>query len=583
MKFWIKRAGNEEWVPISAEDGLLFTDTYTIIAHSPQPHFTITVDVHQYRLVQSDGSEAEVAPPAADLSQGHKLQQGEQLQHLQRSIRTNDEGIGVILPATALTPGLWELHCHDADLIAELFGEGQSNTLRFQVVAPVTSQALGDPLSVNPSDPAFSHLQIPTPVPAATPATEPLPLPVPPPIPLASAPQSYPLEATLAPIEPPNFSLVHTELEGSPGEFLVLTGRIGSSGDLAVEVFAQDQPIFQSQRSIQFPADAKSAAFSIPIPLPATPWQGDLVGNLTLKGSTGQPSPSIQFTVSCLEPMPSDPSATLESRVSSAPLDHDPSSVGLAPQSHSFQPSVEIPLPSSTPSAAPSPTAETLLVGRTWQKLLSISQVKPAAGGSAPEPILEHTLPPATGVESLPTQISHLAEPAVAEDSLLTAEPQWFPHLLHPDPLLDQPLQQEPILPQPPPPDPVVWPESSAFPTGSNPADLPVPQVAVPDQVRAGETIDIILTLNPLSPQGSGNQDHPLWIKFWVKHGQTRSLVDGPRWLLDFTRTDQGQWQAITRMTVPLGIPTLIFEAWSVSPDLKQQSSRTTLKRSIRS
>jgi hypothetical protein len=68
-----------------------------------------------------------------------------------------------------------------------------------------------------------------------------------------------------------------------------------------------------------------------------------------------------------------------------------------------------------------------------------------------------------------------------------------------------------------------------------------------------------------------------------VKHGQTRSLVDGPRWLLDFTRTDQGQWQAITRMTVPLGIPTLIFEAWSVSPDLKQQSSRTTLKRSIRS
>jgi hypothetical protein len=102
----------------------------------------------------------------------------------------------------------------------------------------------------------------------------------------------------------------------------------------------------------------------------------------------------------------------------------------------------------------------------------------------------------------------------------------------------------------------------------------------VPEQLRAGDNFDVVLRLPPTTNPAAGHQA-PFWIKFWVKHGRTRSLVDGPRWLLDFSRDEQGQWQALTRMTIPPGVPELIFEAWAVSPDRQQQSDRVTERRSI--
>jgi len=99
LNFWVRRDGQEDWQPVPAEGAVLEEDTYTIVARSPQPHFTITVEVRQRPLgPQNQGPNTGTTPPQVQT----------------RSVRTNDEGIGIILPASRLTPGFWELHCRDA-------------------------------------------------------------------------------------------------------------------------------------------------------------------------------------------------------------------------------------------------------------------------------------------------------------------------------------------------------------------------------------------------------------------------------------------------------------------------------------
>ncbi|MFS8854573.1 hypothetical protein NW851_08225 [Synechococcus sp. H55.7] len=494
LSFWVRRNGQEEWQPVPAEGAVLEEDTYTIVARSPQPHFTITVEVRQ-----NPGSTA--ATPA-------------QIQT--RSVRTNEEGIGIILPATHLTPGFWELHCRDADLIAELFGETElNNCLRFQVV-PVSAQ----------------------PEPAA---------------PLAAQPTGpEPSAQTKAAAVPPElFSLMHSELEGSPDEVLVLTGRIGCSGELRVRVWQEggENPIFQGQRLIQFPAEARTAVFSIPITLPSHAWLQPLQGELRLTPSSwGDPNRqplTIPFSIRCR------------------------SQGGELPASSSGIPQLREASPQAA-SSSPAPTPTLLSPERTLQKLLRIWQ---------------HSAP-----EEDSTLRRERETPSPEDDPLQSAQP-----LSVRDPWTESPAETAELPPSPAQAEPPCLesvlptqaragiPEGSGRVSGTESSNslCPTPQLVVPEQLRAGDNFDVVLRLPPMAdPAGSPHQA-PFWIKFWVKHGRTRSLVDGPRWLLDFSRDDQGQWQALTRLTIPPGVPELIFEAWAVSPDRQQQSDRVTERRSI--
>ena len=93
LSFWVRRNGQEEWQPVPAEGAILEEDTYTVLAHCPQPYFTITVEVRHRPLAAED----EQAPAEAKASKGELLQT--------RSVRTNEEGIAIVLPATRLAPG----------------------------------------------------------------------------------------------------------------------------------------------------------------------------------------------------------------------------------------------------------------------------------------------------------------------------------------------------------------------------------------------------------------------------------------------------------------------------------------------
>lgn len=503
LNFWVRRDGQEDWQPVPAEGAVLEEDTYTIVARSPQPHFTITVEVRQRPLgPQNQGPNTGTTPPQVQT----------------RSVRTNDEGIGIILPASRLTPGFWELHCRDADLIAELFGETElDNCLRFQVVPAPLEPERGIPA------------------------------------PVAEEAGFEPPQKKEVAIPPELFSLMHSELEGSPEEVLVLTGRIGCSGELRVQVWpeGEERPLFQGQRQIQLPAGARTAVFSIPITLPSQVWARPLRGELALTPSSWwdpEPSPqtlTIPFSIRCR----SQEAGLLGAGI---PLLQQQEEERLAD------------------AASPASTATLLSPERTLQKLLRIWQHSAPAGGdpgstqpaepsakAAPEPNPQ----PAAPISPLPSPPQ--AEP-MGEDAALPA-PAGSP-ATPPPPAFALLATSKDTKNSPPPPE-----------------VCPAPQLLVPEQLRAGDNFDVVLRLPALAPAsaaGAASQP-PYWIKFWVKHGRTRSLVDGPRWLLDFSRDDQGQWQALTRMTIPPGVPELIFEAWAVSPDRQQQSDRVTEHRSI--
>lgn len=346
---------------------------------------------------------------------------------------------------------------------------------------------------------------------------------------------------------------MHSELEGSPEEVLVLTGRIGCSGELRVQVWpeGEERPLFQGQRQIQLPAGARTAVFSIPITLPSQVWARPLRGELALTPSSWwdpEPSPqtlTIPFSIRCR----SQEAGLLGAGI---PLPQQQEEERLAD------------------AASPASTATLLSPERTLQKLLRIWQHSAPAGGdpgstqpaepsakAAPEPNPQ----PAAPISPLPSPPQ--AEP-MGEDAALPA-PAGSP-ATPPPPAFALLATSKDTKNSPPPPE-----------------VCPAPQLLVPEQLRAGDNFDVVLRLPALAPAsaaGAASQP-PYWIKFWVKHGRTRSLVDGPRWLLDFSRDDQGQWQALTRMTIPPGVPELIFEAWAVSPDRQQQSDRVTEHRSI--
>ncbi len=576
LSFWVRRNNQEDWQPVPAEGTVLEEDTYSIVVRSPQPHFTITVEVRQHPLPLENGGPAPVEDPKTT-----------PLPTQTRSVRTNDEGIGIILPASHLAPGFWELHCRDADLIAELFGEAEvKNCLRFQVL-PVGRNENSVPLTrqeVTPLPLPEPEMGIPTMTEEAWSEGDPSPEPT----------REWAAEL---------FSLMHTELEGSPDEVLVLTGRIGCSGELRVQVWQQgkDLPIFEGQRLIQFPAEARTAVFSIPITLPNHTWPRPLKGELVLTPTANSwrdaNSPThpltIPFFIRCRgESDPLNPAPAEEASVSSLPLSR--LREGAAQAASSGRSTITL--------LSPERTLQKLL--RIWQQSTPIHGHVSSAEQESPLPVAEPVEPQTLTFPSENSSSEKDSLPLMQPAAEPIAQPLPEPELSRiPEAELPTLLPEPSPLPQPEPPPgipptpvalapvvPAASPEDSLLPP-SPPGVCPTPQLLVPEQLRAGDNFDVVLRLPALAeppPSGFTNRtpsrlrdQAPFWIKFWVKHGRTRSLVDGPRWLLDFSCDEQGQWQALTRMTIPPGVPELIFEAWAVSPDRQQQSDRVTERRSI--
>ncbi|WP_421656273.1 hypothetical protein [Leptothermofonsia sp. ETS-13] len=114
-------------------------------------------------------------------------------------------------------------------------------------------------------------------------------------------------------------------------------------------------------------------------------------------------------------------------------------------------------------------------------------------------------------------------------------------------------------------PNPLILPPDEPVPT-------PVLEVTMTELV-AGKPVNIRVKLPYLEPR--------IYVKLWLIDRQTRSLLDGPRWLLDFLPNSRGELEALTQLTVPFGSLEVLFEAIAIEMHTQRESHKVSLDRSI--
>jgi hypothetical protein len=107
-------------------------------------------------------------------------------------------------------------------------------------------------------------------------------------------------------------------------------------------------------------------------------------------------------------------------------------------------------------------------------------------------------------------------------------------------------------------------------------ADEPVP---TPDlhvtsgELVAGKPVNIRVRLPNLLPR--------IYVKLWINDRQTRSLLEGPRWLMDLLPNGHGALEATTQLIVPLGSLDIRFEAIAVEVQTQRESHKISVDRSV--
>jgi hypothetical protein len=661
MIFWVRALGSAEWVELPSQAGLLTAGGYSIAVQTPQPHFRIGACIRHFSVAAN----------------GTKQEQWRQ----EVALKTNDEGVGLVIADIDLQPGFWEVRFSDADLIAELFGEFQTNVLLFQVMPDWS--AVPPSKGPSPDLPQFVNQAAPI-----------------------GQPQEPLQPTTLDSFAPIEFSLMRTHWVGAPGEILALTGRTNRSGRIEITACARGESMLHQQQDIELHPGARTMAFSIRLQLPED-WTQDLVGIAQLHPETGAPGPLVEFTVSPVthtetawrSSQPAEDMWRVPSHLTTTPDRSDTDEPAL--ESPAAYPTVARERRSPT-GQRPSPIAEfdlppefdvdpefesrdtAIAVGRPLERVAVgqstettvpdngpqsdnrfepefdgdtswESEWEPAAfeptpavqalethdfvsedelatselfaspvGVGTEEPAFEADLalpshsaddspypaspPPAddlnTHWDDVATnkrtfrhllQLTHAVTPAANEAVLAEAafspeetpsqvEENWKPESgeaqtepilldigsplnetvvggnLFPD--MSQAETRESLEPFPLQPSPPV----SAEP-------MTALQLDVPADLRGGECCAIAVRL-------AAEADVP-YVKFWVTHGETDVLLDGPRWLVEFAPDEYGGRVATTHMTVPVGVSTLRFEAIATPQARDAQRATAAIERQI--
>ncbi len=104
------------------------------------------------------------------------------------------------------------------------------------------------------------------------------------------------------------------------------------------------------------------------------------------------------------------------------------------------------------------------------------------------------------------------------------------------------------------------------------PADqaVPVPIVELgTDEIVAGQMIHIRVKLPNLLPK--------IYVKLWINDRQTRTLLDGPRWLVDFLPNGMDELEATTQIMAPYDSMNIRLEAIAVEIQTQRESQKVSL------
>lgn len=103
---------------------------------------------------------------------------------------------------------------------------------------------------------------------------------------------------------------------------------------------------------------------------------------------------------------------------------------------------------------------------------------------------------------------------------------------------------------------------------------VPTPQIELPKgELVAGKSVIVVVKLPALTPR--------IYVKLWLHDRQTRSLLDGPHWLMNFLPTGSGELEVRTQLTVPFGCFEIQFEAIAIEMATQRESHKIIVDRMV--
>jgi hypothetical protein len=104
---------------------------------------------------------------------------------------------------------------------------------------------------------------------------------------------------------------------------------------------------------------------------------------------------------------------------------------------------------------------------------------------------------------------------------------------------------------------------------------IPIPEILIPTgELISGTPMLVTVRLPALAPK--------FFVKFWIKDLQTRMIVDGPRWLLDFSTVPNAAFiEARTNISIPLSSIDVAFEAIAIEAQTQRESHKVRVTRSV--
>ncbi len=106
-------------------------------------------------------------------------------------------------------------------------------------------------------------------------------------------------------------------------------------------------------------------------------------------------------------------------------------------------------------------------------------------------------------------------------------------------------------------------------------AAIPEPTIEILEagELVTGQTVRVRVKLPNILPK--------LYVKLWINDRQSRTLMDGPRWMVDFVPNGRDELEAMTQLTVPFGSLEIQIAAITVEAATKRESYRTAIDRTV--
>jgi hypothetical protein len=104
---------------------------------------------------------------------------------------------------------------------------------------------------------------------------------------------------------------------------------------------------------------------------------------------------------------------------------------------------------------------------------------------------------------------------------------------------------------------------------------IPIPEIIIPaGEIVSGTPMLVTVRLPALIPK--------FFVKFWIKDLQTRMIVDGPRWLLDFSTVPNAEFiETRTNISIPLSSIDVAFEAIAIEAQTQRESHKVRITRAV--